>query len=362
MNPFSLNLSPVQSQLMPQVSSIIGIGNPIIDIIAEIEKEEIQKFGLELGQTIFATPQNIEFFKELDNKAQVSYTSGGSILNTLRVASWCLNMEPNNKNYKLTMLGSVGNDKLKDKVINSLISCGVKPLLQIISDKETSRCAVGIYKKERCLLPEIRASSFLSEDFIKQNIQEILNHEALIIEGYFLREKFELCLKLCEEFNKLNKLVILTIAPFMVEFFKDRIIEISNRADIIFGNFKAAEILACGRGNNMKETFEKVHKKFMKRDRILIITAGCQGVFCSKFDYQKMQLEFILQNYPSLIKNSEIVDLNGASDAFFGGFLSQQMQGKTLNICCKAGNSAANIILQNFGCSLPKDLKINFNK
>ena len=361
---FNISLSPVSSQTMSRLSSIIAIGNPIIDITAEIDKEAIQKFGLKWGETVFATPENITFFNEIENRPEVTHTPGGSVQNTLRVAAWCLNSDPNakNNNYKLTMLGSVGNDINKDRVINSLKANGVNPLLQIIPNMKTSRCAVGIYKKERCLLPEINASNFLSEDFVSQNGQEILSHDALIIEGYFLKEKFELCKKMCLEFIKLKKLVILTLCDSsMIEFHKEKIMDIANLADMIVGNFPAAEILADGRGKNMKETFEKIHKKLINKERMLVITAGCQGAFCSKFDYKNMQLEFLFQDFPQNIKNADIIDLNGAGDAFLGGFLSQQMQRKTLSACCKCGNEIANIVIRNVGCTFPKNTKINFN-
>ena len=363
-NNFNINFSPAFSQTMPSLSSIIAIGNPIIDITSELDKESIQKYGLKWGQTVFMTPENETFFNEIENKAEVTHTPGGSVQNTLRVASWCLNNDPNskNKNYKLTMLGSVGDDIYKDKVINALKIYGVNPLLQIIPNMHTSRCAIGLNKKERCLVTDIRASNFLTENFIKENAQEILSHDALIIEGYFLKEKFDLCKKMCEEFIKLKKLVILTLCDaFMIEFYKEKIIEICNIADMIVGNFRAAEILADGRGNTMKETFEKIHKKLINKDRLLVITAGRQGAFCSKFNYQKMQLEFILQDFPKAIKDSDIVDSNGAGDAFFGGFLSQQMQGKKLISCCKCGNEIANVILRSVGCTFPKNTKINFD-
>ncbi len=363
-NNLNLSISPVSSQTMKSISSIIAIGNPIIDISADIEKEIMQKYGLKSGETIFASPENESFFNEIENEPEVTYTPGGSVQNTLRVASFCLNSEPNNikKNYKLTMLGSVGDDIYKDKVINALKINGVNPLLQIIPNMNTSRCAVGIYKKERTLLPEIKASNYLSEEFLSQNGQEILSHDALIIEGYFLKEKFELCKKLCLEFIKLKKLIILTLCDdFMIEFHKEKIMEIANLADMIFGNFHSAEVLADGRGKNMKETFEKIHKKLSNKERMLVITAGPQGAFCSKFNYQKMQLEFLFQDFPQNIKNYEIVDLNGAGDAFLGGFLSQQMQGKTLSACCKCGNEIASVVIRNVGCSFPKNTKLSFN-
>lgn len=361
---FNLNISPVASQKMSCISSILAIGNPIIDITAQINKELIQKYGLKCGETIFSNNENEDFFKEIENKPEVTYTSGGSVQNSLRVASFCLGLDENakNKKYKLTMLGSVGSDINKDRVINSLQAYGVNPLLQIIPNMKTSRCAIGVYKKERCILAEIKASNFLSEDFISQNSKEILSHDALIIEGYFLKEKFYICKELCNEFVKLKKLVILTLCDVsIIESQKEKILEIANLADMIVGNFNAAEILAEGRGKNMKETFEKIHQKLANKERMIIITAGCQGVFCSKFNYQNRQLEFLFQDFPQNIKNSEIVDLNGDGDAFFGGFLSQQMQGKTLSACCKCGNEIANIVIRNVGCTFPRNTKINFN-
>ena len=359
-------LAPPFSLSMPKTSSILAIGNPIIDVTAEIDKECVQNYGLKFGEISFATPQNEGYFNDIENKSEVIYTPGGCAQNTLRVASWCLNKDPHNteKNYKLTMLGSVGEDIYKNRVINSLTEYGVKPLIEIISNMKTSRCAIGIgiNNKQKCVLPQIRASNFLSENFVKQNGQEILSHEALLIEGYFLKEKFELCKKLCEEFIKLKRLIILTLSDqYMVEFHNDKILEIANVSNIIVGSFSAGEILADGKGKNMQETFEKIHKKLSPKNRLLVITGGCQGAFCSLFNYQKNKLEFLLQDFPQQIKSSDIIDSNGAGDAFFGGFLSQLMQGKSLLACCRCGNEIAKVVLKNIGCTFPINTKLSFN-
>ena len=39
-------------------------------------------------------------------------------------------------------------------------------------------------------------------------------------------------------------------------------------------------------------------------------------------------VDFIMQSFPEPIKTEDIVDLNGAGDAFLGGFLSQYMKGR----------------------------------
>lgn len=342
--------------------NIIAIGNPIVDISSEIDKESIQKYRLKWGETVFVDPGNVGFFDELESKPQVTYIPGGSIQNTLRVASWCLNMEPNNVGkFSLTMLGATGTDPYKDKIVNALKSSGVVPLIQSIPNMSTSRCGVGIYKKERCLLTEIRASNCLTEDFVNENLNKIDMNDAFLIEGYFLQEKFEICKKLCLDFNRDKKFIILALsAVFMVQAHFEKILEISNYADMIVGNMEELEAFAGEKGESYKDTFEKVCRKLSNKDRLFVITDGSKGVLVSKYDYKKGKLDFILQSFPTIMKTEEIVDLNGAGDAFLGGFLSQFMKGSSLYSCCRAGNDAASIILKNVGCTFQKDLKLEF--
>jgi adenosine kinase len=42
-----------------------------------------------------------------------------------------------------------------------------------------------------------------------------------------------------------------------------------------------------------------------------------------------------------------------AGDAFVGGFLSQLVCGKSIEECVRAGNYAANVIIQRSGCTFP---------
>ena len=346
-----------------RLHSIIAIGNPIVDISSEVDKESIQKYRLRWGETVFADQGNLSFFDELESKPQVTYIPGGSIQNTLRVTSWCLNMEPKNQGkYSITMLGATGNDGYREKIINALKIAGVKPLLQSIPNMSTSRCGVGIYKKERCLLAEIRASNCLTEEYVNEHEKEIYMNDGLLIEGYFLAEKFYICKNLCKEFRKENKFIILTLsAVFMVQAHYDKILEMCNFADMIVGNMEELEVFSGAKGENPKNVFEKCFKKLSPRDRLFVITDGSKGVLVSKYDYKKDKVDFILQSFPSVMKNEEIVDLNGAGDSFLGGFCSQFIKGSSLYSCCRAGNDAASVILKNVGCTFSKETKIEFD-
>ncbi len=98
----------------------------------------------------------------------------------------------------------------------------------------------------------------------------------------------------------------------------------------------------------------------IKKDRLFVVTDGKKGAVVAKYDYNRASMDFILKGFPSLVKTEDIVDLNGAGDAFLGGFLSQYMQGKSFEACCKAGNDVAGVIIKNIGCTFPKHLKIKF--
>lgn len=350
-----------------EIYSIIGIGDCIVDIIAQIKEDIIQKYGMKFGDSIFASEdskeKNIEVFMELESMPCVNYTPGGSVQNTIRVLSWCLNNDSSvhRKRFKVSMLGSLGNDLYKNKIENALKDIGVNPILEILEGDKTSRCGVGIYNKEKLFVTQLRASKRLSEKFIENHLGEILDHQAIIIEGYLLQNKFEMVKKLCEEFEQNNKIIILTLsAKFIVKFHHEKIIELGNKSDIIAGSMEEAVELAGSEENNIQIIFEKIFRKLKpKENRLLVITDGSNGAFYAKYDYKNKRMDCINQIFPPNIKEEEIKDLNGAGDAFLGGFLAEYMIGNSAYDCCKKGNNAASIILKNIGCSFPKKAKIN---
>ncbi|KAG8000070.1 Adenosine kinase [Nibea albiflora] len=61
------------------------------------------------------------------------------------------------------------------------------------------------------------------------------------------------------------------------------------------------------------------------------------------------------KTFPVLkIDPKDMVDTNGAGDAFVGGFLSELVQDKPLDQCVKAAHYAANVIIRRAGCTFPE--------
>ena len=352
---------PIRKQTPRLLKSIIALGNPIIDISAEIEESDLLSYNLRKGGVIYATNENKGFYSVIENKVRTTYAPGGSAQNILRSISWGLNYSniDENNQIKLSMLGCVGSDIFSNKIVNCLRQSRIRTLLEQITNMDTSRCAVGICNGDRYFLSEILASGNLSTKFVDNNWNEIISHDALLIEGYFLRENFNLCKRICELFSNAGKYIILTLGDsFMLEKYKNEITTIAKMADMIVGNRISAHVFV-GVNNDLKidDLFNRMYSLLnINKDRILIVTVGNNGVYCSKYD-SATRNEIHFQTFPDKIKPNEIVDFNGAGDAFLGGFLSQQMLNKTFEDCCHLGNKVAADSIKIVGCNFPNYIR-----
>ncbi|XP_020610569.1 adenosine kinase 1-like [Orbicella faveolata] len=87
---------------------------------------------------------------------------------------------------------------------------------------------------------------------------------------------------------------------------------------------------------------DKVNKS---RPRTVVITQGKEPTIVVK--------DGKVTEYPIIpIKEEDIVDTNGAGDAFVGGFLSQLAQGKSVDDCVRCGHYAANYMIKQSGVTL----------
>lgn len=157
----------------------------------------------------------------------------------------------------------------------------------------------------------------LSMDFVTKNLSEIQKSEILLVEGYFVIEKYEIVKFLVEEFNKAGKKVAFTLsATFMIENFYDKMLEISNMSDIIFCNEDEAYAFAKLKSEDMNQVAFKIHSALEPRERLLVITCGALPVNSTKFNYEKQEQTGVSISVPEVEKDS-IVDTNGCGDGIF---------------------------------------------
>ncbi len=190
------------------------------------------------------------------------------------------------------------------------------PLLEVKDGKETSRCAVGIVEKERCLVGDIKASNLLSLDFVKTNLDRIDTADIALIEGYFVPERFDIVSFLVDYFNKHNKKVVFTLgAVFLMENYYERMLDISNKSDIIFCNIEEACAFAKFESKDLSEVANKIHSILTPdRDRVLVITNGSKPLIISQFNISKNIVDFEVKKFIPKIAKEKIVDTNGCGD------------------------------------------------
>ena len=89
----------------------MGMGNPLLDMVVDVDMDILQKYGVQLDSAILAEERHLAIYDELAQKYKVQYVAGGAVLNSVRVAQWMLGA-PGATSY----VGCVGVDSFGTEV------------------------------------------------------------------------------------------------------------------------------------------------------------------------------------------------------------------------------------------------------
>lgn len=138
-------------------------------------------------------------------------------------------------------------------------------------------------------------------------------------------------------------------APFIPQFFKDQVDQVLPYADVVFGNESEAEAWAASHGVDSKdlEVIAKAISEFpselpSSRPRRVIITHGANSTILSS------QGKTTVHPTPK-INPSDIVDTNGAGDAFAGGVMGALIHGKTVEEAIDVGHKLGGMCIGQVG-------------
>ncbi|XP_068610899.1 adenosine kinase-like [Brachionichthys hirsutus] len=67
-------------------NALFGMGNPLLDISAVVDKDFLDKFGLKPNDQILADDKHRTLFDEIAKKNKVEYHAGGATQNSVKVA------------------------------------------------------------------------------------------------------------------------------------------------------------------------------------------------------------------------------------------------------------------------------------
>jgi len=336
---------------MPK-GTLYGMGNPLLDMTAVVDEAYLQKYDLQPNNAILAEDKHRPIYDELLNENyKVSYSPGGATQNTIRVAQWYLR-DPDST----TFVGCIGQDTFGDKLKSCMKKENIRTSYLEDQNMPTGVCAVLITGGNRSLVTRLDAANEYKHSHLVSSSTWSLVTDASFyyIAGYFLTVSPESMIEIGDHAVNNNKCFSMNLsAPFLSQFFKEPMKKVLPYCDIVFGNEDEARAFAKDFDINSTDLHEiakklsAMPKKNSKRSRMVIFTQGAGPTVVFKDNKVK--------EYPVLpIAPENIVDTNGAGDAFVGGFLAEYVLNKDIEECVKNGMHAAHMIIQVSGCSLPE--------
>ncbi|XP_029465422.1 adenosine kinase isoform X5 [Rhinatrema bivittatum] len=307
----------------PSENTLFGMGNPLLDICAVVDKDFLDKYGLKANNQILAEDKHKELgihqlnlyyskdkesgciwtfsfnqyrFEELVKKFKVEYHAGGSTQNSVKVAQWMI-QQP----HKVaTFFGCIGTDNFGEILKKKAEEAHVDAHYYEQSEQPTGTCAACITGDNRSLVANLAAANCYHKE-----------------KHLDLEENWKLV-------EKAKIYYIAEAATFAREqgFETEDIKEIAQKAQVL-------------------------PKMNTKRQRVVVFTQGEHETIMATVDE--------VVSFPVIeIDQTKIVDTNGAGDAFVGGFLSQLVYDRPLEECIRAGHYAANVVIRRAGCTFPE--------
>lgn len=92
----------------------------------------LEKYGLEANAAIIADEKHDALFDELMNMENVIYSAGGACQNSMRIFQWIVQTP-----FRAVFIGSVGKDKLGDRIEKRAKSDGLLTLYQLKEELPT---------------------------------------------------------------------------------------------------------------------------------------------------------------------------------------------------------------------------------
>ena len=67
-----------KSRVAAPVGILLGMGNPLLDISVNADKDFLDKYGLEANNAILAEEKHVPMYQEMVDKMTVEYIAGGA--------------------------------------------------------------------------------------------------------------------------------------------------------------------------------------------------------------------------------------------------------------------------------------------
>ena len=310
---------------------ILGIGNAIVDVLAKVDDEFLNKNKLTKGSMKLINKSEFENLKK--NIKIEKVVAGGSVANSMAGVAYLQG--------SASFVGKINSDNFGELYKKSLQDINVK-FSYIEKDEDLSTGASIILitpDSERTMCTYLGISSHLSASDI--NEKNIADHKLVFLEGYLWDKGIsEKMFKHVISIAKRNKVKIaMSLSDiFCVNRHKQDFYNLlKNQLDILIGNENEINELASKK--NLLDSINQL--KIL--NKLIVITRSENGSIAIKNN------EII--NCKS-VKVDRILDLTGAGDLFAAGFLKEYLDNSDIKKCLEIGSKLASKIIQRIGARL----------
>jgi fructokinase len=310
---------------------ILGIGNAIIDVLAKVDDDFLNKNKLIKGSMKLINKSEFEDLKKSIKIEKI--VAGGSVANTM---AGIAHLQGNP-----SFIGKINSDNFGEMYKKSLQEIKVNfSYLEKHEDLSTGASIILITPdSERTMCTYLGISSYLSINDINEN--NITDHELIFLEGYLwdkgMSEKmFKHTITLAKK-NEVKIAMSLSDIFCVNRHKQDFYNLLKNDLDILIGNENEINELA-----NTKNLLDSINQ-LKQLNKLIVITRSENGSMAIKNN------EIINCNS---IKVDKVLDLTGAGDLFAAGFLKEYLDKSTIKKCLETGSILASKIIQKIGARL----------
>lgn len=313
---------------MTDSTRLLGISNAIVDVLAHIDDDFLDKIGAPPGSmTLIDENRAREIYALMGPATEMS---GGSVANT--IAGFA------NLGGSAAYIGQVKADQLGEIFVHDMRSLGVDVRLQPATDgAPTARCHVLISPNgQRTMQTYLGACTELSVADVTETT--VGKPGVILLEGYVwdIPEGPALAASAIEIAKANGSSVALSLSDsFCVERHRDAFHDVvRNGVDIVVADEDEVNALL------ETDSFEDTTRKLADYDNLFAMTRSEKGsVIMHKG-------ETVIQ---PAIPVETIVDSTGAGDAYTAGFLYGLTAGESLQECAKLGTFCATKVIQQVG-------------
>jgi sugar/nucleoside kinase (ribokinase family) len=314
---------------------VIGIGNAIVDVIAQADDGFLAKNDLPKGAMTLIDESRAEaLYGQMGPGVECS---GGSAANTTAGVAAL--------GGRAGFVGKVRDDQLGNVFAHDLRSMGVAFETEAATEgASTARCLVLVTPDaQRTMNTFLGACVDLTPDDV--DTDAIARAKVTYLEGYLwdpaqAKDAFR---KAMTAAHGADRKVALSLSdPFCVDRYRSEFLELAeHQVDILFAN--EAEITSLYQASDFDEALQHVRGHC----EIAVLTRGEKGsVVVSGDELHVIDPEPV----------ATLVDTTGAGDLFAAGFLAGLTQGRDLHDCGRMGSIAAAEVISHFGARPEADI------